>query len=76
MTSSNEMKSTGYYRDQATANSLNNVRMSHYDRARAQQHLEQGMAVADLMLRAMHGAESLFGYAAKLLTGARVQLRV
>jgi hypothetical protein len=70
------LKTTGYYRDQATANSLNNVRMSDYDRVMAERYLEQGTVLADLMLRAVRGVRSLFGSTTKLLTGARVQMRV
>lgn len=70
------MKTSAYYRDQATANSLSNVRMSDYDRALAEHYLAQGTVVAEVMLRAAHGLRSPFVNASKPMTGVRLHLRV
>ena len=70
------MNTTAYYPDQATANSLSNVRMNDYDRAVAEEYLAQGTVLADLMLRAVHSVRGLFGNTNGMLPGAGVQMRV
>lgn len=71
-----KVKNTASYRDQATVNSLSNVRMSQYDRGLAEHYMAQGEVLADVMLRVMHCVRGLSGNTNRVLTGGGAQVRV
>ena len=63
------MKTTGYDRDPDIADSLARIRMSDHDRALARKYMDEGVLVADLMLRAFGGIRIMIGNTGKLMSG-------
>ena len=59
------MESNRYYRNRATPNPLSEVRMSTYERTRAQRQMKEAMVLADLSLRAVNRIGSVLSNTGK-----------
>ena len=69
------MESNRYYRNRATPNRVSDLRMSNYERARAERQMEEAMVLADLTLRALSRVRTVLSNAGKMLSGAFMQKR-
>ena len=67
------MESNGQSRNQPAQCSLDDLRLSDYDRMLGKRYVEQGEVLAELVLRASRGIRGLLSKAGRFLYAALVQ---